>query len=144
MNKNELDILLPESDITINGETIEIKPFPFSKLPKVIDALSKMGGGIYLLLADDGLKFNERGNVTINQTFLEKIGPLVDEHFPELIELIAIYTGKESSFYSENEAFTAEDGLLLIAGIIERNYDFFTKRLFPAIQKISTKAKKTK
>ncbi|HMM22683.1 MAG TPA: hypothetical protein PKA10_18345 [Selenomonadales bacterium] len=139
--KNDLDILLPESEFILRGETIEIKPFPFRKLPKVIDLLSKMGAGIYSLLAGDGLNFNANGNVVINQSFLENIGRVAEEHFPEIVELMAIYTDKPVTFYTD-EGVNAEDGLMLLVGIIERNYDFFTKRLAPEMAKIN--AKKTK
>lgn len=139
--KNDLNVLLPEAEVIIRGETVEIKPFPFHKLPKVIDLLSKMGAGIYTLLAGDGLNFNANGNVVVNQAFLENIGKVAEEHFPEIIELMAIYTGKPASFYTD-ESVNAEDGLMLLAGIIERNYDFFTKRLAPELNKIN--AKRTK
>lgn len=139
---NELDVLLPESDIVVNGEKIIIRPFPFSQLPKVIDLLSKMGGGIYSLLSDGGLNFTNTGNVVINQNLLERIGPVLDEHFCDVLELMAIYTGKEASFYiDEANGFTGEDGILIIAEIIERNYRFFTKRLSPILGKIEAKRK---
>lgn len=139
---NELDILLPESDITINGEKIVIKPFLFAELPKVIKLLAKMGAGIYELFGADGLKFSENGNVIINQAFLENIGTVIEDHFPEVVDLIAIYTGKTPAFYlDEEKGFNAEDGLLLLAGIIERNYGFFMKRLAPALTAIKAKQK---
>lgn len=140
MSKNELDILLPESDITINGETIEIKPFPFSKLPKVINILSKMGAAIYSLFEDKGISFTKEGNLIMNQAFLESVSNMIEEHFPTIVELIAVYTDKEPAFYNNDEnGLSGEDGLVLLAGIIERNYDFFTKRLAPALTKIKKK-----
>lgn len=137
---NELDILLPESDVTINGEKIDIKPFPFAELPKVIKVLSKMGMAIYELITNDDLQFNENNNLIINQAFIESVGTVVENHFPEVMELTAIYTGKTVDFYKDN-AINGEDGLLLIIGIIERNYDFFTKRLAPALTKVKAKQK---
>ncbi len=139
--ENELDILLPESEVIINGEVIEIKPFPFAKLPKVIELLTKMGVGIYELFKNGGLNFTEAGDVIINQAFLENIGKVIEDHFSEIVELMAIYTGKTSDFYNKNE-FNGEDGILILVQIIERNYDFFMKRLAPIIQRISAKAMK--
>ena len=139
---NALEVLLPESDVTINGEKIIIKPFPFYQLPKVIELLSKMGAGIYSLLTNKGLNFTNNGNVVINQNFLERVGPVLDEHFSEIVELMAIYTGKDASFYmNEENGFSGEDGILIIAEIIERNYRFFTKRLSPILAKIEAKMK---
>lgn len=139
---NELDILLPESEVVIKGEKIEIKPFPFAKLPKVITAISGMGAAIYKLFASNGLTFTEEGSVIINQAFLENIGAVTEEHFSDVVELIAVYTNKAASFYlDKEEGLNAEDGLMLLCGIIERNYDFFMKRLSPAIAKIKAKGK---
>ncbi|MBP2638789.1 MAG: hypothetical protein H6Q72_4696 [Firmicutes bacterium] len=140
--KNELDVLLPESDVVVNGETITIKPFLFAELPKMVKLLAKMGAGIYELFGAEGLKFSEQGNVIINQALLDNIGTVIEDHFPEVVELIAIYTGKTPDFYTNEEnGFNAEDGILLLAKIIERNYDFFMRRLASELTVIKAKQK---
>jgi hypothetical protein len=134
---NELDILLPEQDTVINGERIEVRPFHFSKLPKVIGLLSQMGAAIYQMLSHDGLEFKESGSPVMNEAFLLGIEPILTEHFPAVVSLISCYTNKDESFYmDEGNGFDYENGLLLISKIIERNYSFFTKRLAPTMEKI--------
>lgn len=140
---NELDILLPEKGIIINGETIEVRPFHFSKLPKVIEAVSKIGTAIYELMAHEGLQVSEQGNLIINQALLETASKVFEENFGVVAELMALYTGKTAAFYLDEEnGVSGEDGLILLLLILERNYDFFTNRLASAIERIKAKAKK--
>ncbi|WP_371380904.1 hypothetical protein [Sporomusa aerivorans] len=142
--RNELDILLPESDVTINGEKIIIKPFMFAELPSIVKLLSKMGVGFYELISADGLQFSDSGNLILNQKFIENIGTIFENHFPEVAELMAIYTGKEPAFYLNKEnGVDGEDGLMLLLMIIERNYGFFMKRLAPILEEIKAKQKST-
>jgi hypothetical protein len=139
---NELAILLPESDITINGEKITIKPFMFAELPSIVKILTKIGAGVYRLFSKDGLHFSDSGNLVVNQAFLENIGPIFEDYFPEVAELMAIYTGKEPSFYLDKEnGVTGEDGLVVLISIINKNYDFFMKRLAPILAEIEAKQK---
>ena len=140
--KNELDVLLPEADVTINGEKIEIEPFPFTDLPKVIKILTKIGGGIFGMFANNTLKFKENGNPLITPELFECIGEMVEDHFPEVVELIAIYTGRSADFYMDRKnGITGEDGLVLFTMIIERNYSFFMKRLASVIAELRAKQK---
>ena len=142
MPKNELDILLPESEIVINGETIVIRPFPFAKLPKVISLLSSIGVGLYeLLKPESGLTFSG-DNIIINDTLLEKISVVIQDHFPEVCELMGIYTNKPKDFFlGEENGVNGEDGVIILLSIMERNYGFFTKRLSPTLTQLKTKAK---
>ncbi|WP_371374378.1 hypothetical protein [Sporomusa aerivorans] len=139
---SELDILLPESKVIINGERITIKPFAFAELPSIVKLLSKMGAGFYELISADGLQFNDSGNLILNQKFIENIGTIFENHFPEIAELMAIYTGKEPAFYlNKDNGVDGEDGLMLLLMIIESNYSFFTKRLAPILEEIKAKQK---
>lgn len=139
---NELDILLPESHIVINGEKIEIKPFLFPELPAIIKIFAKLGSSVFGMLQSDGLQFGENDNLLITPELLENVAEMVENNFPEIVEIISIYTRKPVEFYlDEKTGFNGEDGIILIAKIIERNYSFFTKRLASAIAEIKAKQK---
>ena len=142
---NELNVLLPETatEITVAGEVIEVRPFHFAKLPKIIELLTSLASAIYGLFKGDGLKFDEGNNVIIDQNFVDFVGKIIGEHFNEVVELISVYTGKPSSFYlDEKNDFDYEQGLLLLAKIIERNHSFFTKQLSQVIAKVQAKITK--
>jgi hypothetical protein len=139
---NELEILLPESEATINSHKIEINPFPFADLAKVIKILTKIGSGVFGMFANDTLKFGANGNLLITPAFLECVGEMVEDHFPEVVELIAIYTDKSPEFYMDRKnGITGEDGLVLLAMIVERNYSFFMKRLASVMAELKAKQK---
>ena len=143
--KNELDILLPESDITLGTETIVIKPFAFAKLPKIISILGSIGISVYELLKDEnGIKFVD-DNLVINDTLLVKLSEVVQNSFPEICELMSIYTNKPKEYFlNEDQGLNGEDGIILLISIIERNYSFFIKRLSPSLTQLRAKAKTEK
>lgn len=137
---NDLDILLPEGDIEINGEKIVIRPFSFAKLPRVISLLSNLGVGMLMLLkSENGLATNEQ-DIIINDIWLEKFSEIVTEHFSDVVELISIYCNKPQEFFTdEKKGVNVEDALVLILTIIDRNYNFFIRRLCPVLTQISSK-----
>jgi hypothetical protein len=140
---NELETLLPETEVTVAGEVIEIRPFHFAKLPKVIELITSFGTAIFGLFNGTSLQFDENNNVKIDQTFVKTVGKIVEEHFPEVVELISVYTGKPSTFYlDEKNDFDYEQGILLIARIVNKNIDFFTTRLSQVTKGIHAKIKK--
>lgn len=138
--KDDLNILLPDHELTINGEEIVIRPFSFAKLPKVIALLSRIGVSIFeLIKPENGLSIDDTGLV-INDRLLEKLTGIVEEHFADVAELMSIYCNKPKEyFFDEENGPNGEDGFVLLLTIIERNYNFFTKRLRPILAQISLK-----
>lgn len=137
MQKNkELETLLPEGEITVNGEIITIRPFSFAKLPKVIDILSRLGVSIFQLFQQAEVN----GNLVINDALLEKISVIAETNFPDVAALMAIYCNKPIEYFTDEEnGLNGEDGLVLLLTIIERNFNFFTKRLAPILEQLKNK-----
>lgn len=141
LKNKDLETLLPDNEITVNGEIIVIRPFPFAKLPKVISILSRLGVGIFELFK--GAQVN--GNLVINDDLLEKMGAIAEDHFPDVGALMGIYCNKPTEYFTDEEnGLNSEDGLMLLLTIIERNYNFFTKRLAPILEQLQTKGLQTK
>ena len=142
MSKNQdLETLLPDNEITVNGEVITIRPFPFAKLPKVIALLSRLGVGIFELFKST----NSAGNLIINDTLFEKVGTIVEDHFADVGELMGIYCNKPTEYFTNEESgLNGEDGIFLLLAIIERNHSFFTKRLAPILAHLQDKTAQTK
>lgn len=135
--KNELETLLPEKTVTLDGRTLEIRPPHFSELGRVVGALAKMGKAFYDFLTHDGIKFRQNGSPVVNDAFLSSLQPLCDGHTDDLIELMSCYTGKPIEYFADPQyGFTIEEGIYLISEIIRRNYDFFMKRLAPVWKEI--------
>lgn len=144
MPKNDLDVLLPEHELTVNGEKIIIRPFSFAKMPQVISLLSKIGVGIFDLFNPvNGLKETESG-ISFNDVFLAKLSEVVEAHFSDVAELMGIYCNKPKEYFLEEESgLSGEDGLVVLLTIVERNYGFFIKRLRPILAQIREKGKST-
>jgi hypothetical protein len=140
-NIKDLENLLPDNEITVNGEVITIRPFPFAKLPKVIALLSRLGVGIFELFKN----IDSGGNLIISDTLFEKVGTIVEEHFADVGELMGIYCNKPIEYFTNEESgLNGEDGIFLLLAIIERNYSFFTKRLAPILNQLQDKTLQTK
>lgn len=136
-----MDVLVPESEITVNGEVIVIRPFPFAKLPKVISLLSRLGVGIFELFKNT----DATGNPIVNDALVEKAGTIVEEHFSDVGELMGIYCNKPIEYFTNEESgLNVEDGISLLLAIIERNHSFFTKRLAPILSQLQDKTLQTR
>lgn len=139
--ENKLDLLLPEEDIILNGERIEVRPPHFLDLPKVMKCLFNMGTGIATVLSNENIKFKENGSPVFNQEFFDSVGVIVEEHFIDVVQLIALYTNKPIEFYANRESgLDMENGIILLGRVVERNFDFFTKHLKPMVMKLLAEA----
>lgn len=110
---DDLSSVFPETKtLVINGRTIEIAPFKFKILLKVLQHVSN-------LFSDAGY-FDQ---YSILQTILKGVAQNPDD----LIGILKLSTGiTEDSFYDE---ITSADGLELIVATWEVNKDFFSQRL---------------
>lgn len=109
----DLESVFPESrTFNINGRTIEIAPFKFKVLLKVLQHVNNL--------------FTDMGYLdqySILQTLLKG----VSEHPDDLIGILKLATGvTEESFYDE---ITSAEGVELIIATWEVNKDFFSQRL---------------
>lgn len=110
---DDLASVFPETKtLVINGRTIEIAPFKFKVLLKVLQHVNN-------LFTDLGY-FDQ---YSILQTLLKG----VSEHPEDLIGILKLSTGiTDEAFYEE---ITSADGVDLIIATWEVNKDFFSQRL---------------
>ena len=109
----DLDSVFPSTQtLTINGQNIEIKPFKFKELLKVLQHVNNL--------------FTDLGYLdqySILQTLLKGIG----QHPEDLIAILKISTGiVDESFYDN---ITSAYGVSLILATWEVNKDFFSQQL---------------
>lgn len=115
---DELEMLVPEEVfVTINSEQIEIKPFKFLNLLKVLKILFKMLEGI--------------GLEELDQFSLVKL--LVDNP-EEMLRIFSIATGKQAGYF---ETIDAAEGIDLVTTIYKVNEDFFVRQLKPKLEKLN-------
>lgn len=115
---DDLASVFPENKIlTIKGRTIEISPFKFKVLLKVLTHVNN-------IFTDSGFL----DQYTILQTLLKGIS----QHPEDLIGILKLATNiNEDSFYEEIDA---ADGVDLILATWEVNKDFFSRRLGGALK----------
>lgn len=109
---NEVALLFPQGKaVKVKTEEIIIKPFGFGKFPKVL-ALMKT--------------FKDPAPGTDITTV--SIGHLLADNAESVMELIVLATGKPRAYFDDMEM---DEGVDVIAAILEVNADFFVKRLQP-------------
>lgn len=115
MSTNEdvraLDQLLGAAvSVTVAEQTLEIRPFTFGQLPRVLEIVGPFLAGL------------------IQQGQLDLSG-IIERDSERALRLCALATGKPRAWF---DAVPADEGLRLLAAIAEANADFFSSRLAPA------------
>lgn len=115
---HEVELMFPQGkELTVNGETLKIKPFTFGQFPKVL-ALLKGVNNETLVRQEDG---------TMKAVKLDTLD-LVMANSDKVVDLCVIATGKPRAFF---DTMSVTDGIDLCQALIEVNADFFVKRLQP-------------
>lgn len=135
MESKDMQIMFPSVDpMTINGEQIIPKTFPFGKLPVVaraignmLEVLVTMPDNIEELLTVEGAK--DPGIIVFFMGLIENC-------YGDVMELMSISTGKDRAWI---EALDPADGFELLINVFMVNYDFFTKKFSPLFQRLMTK-----
>lgn len=109
---DDLKALFPGQEVVAGGETIKVFPFAFGQLPKVAKCFASIKGVI------------EGGN-------LIEIASAGGE---DLIELLCIAAKRPRAWF---DTLPSDQGLELMAAVIQQNRDFFTQRMQPALQRLT-------
>lgn len=126
----DLNILFPEKEIEIAGETLVLRPFCFGDIPKIIKAI----GNFLNVLIDNAkaletLKFEEKdgeNHLKLTPEILTFFTDLIGDGGEDLLFIIALGAKKPLSYIN---SLPPDEGLKLTIEVFEVNYDFFTKRL---------------
>jgi hypothetical protein len=110
----DAEILFPEKVLTIKGETITVKEITFTQG-------LKLGRIVQALISDLSSLFAERENADY-----EDLAEVFAEHEPVLMDILAITTGKEATYFND---ISDSDGQSLMMTLWTVNGDFFTRRL---------------
>lgn len=113
-----IESVLPKTvEVTIKGETLVVKPFKFAQLPKVFKYVQPI---IELLNKSQGL----------SRPAL--IAAVIAEYGDNVNEIIKLTTGKDQAWIEELES---DEGVQVLGAVLEVNFDFFIKKVMPAITK---------
>ena len=119
MVDKELDALIPEEVyVSVKGEQLQVKPFNFLNLLKVLKILFSMTESVSLDLMDQ--------YSTIK---------MVADHPDEVLRIFSYSTGKPVNFF--DDSVTADEGAELVAQIYLVNQDFFVQKLRPRLEKLN-------
>ncbi|WP_371366299.1 hypothetical protein SRRS_07200 [Sporomusa rhizae] len=147
--KNDLDILIPDYDITLDsGEIVVIKPFSFAKLPKVVSLINSIGVGVFALLearngiqVEAGEQADGMATLEIDDMVVNKVNEFIESHFDEVVDVLAIYCRQPKEFFlDEEKGPNVEEACQILLTIVERHLGFFTKTLRPIMARIKEKA----
>ena len=115
----DLEKLIPQAlELTVNGETLAIKPLKVGQMPAFLRAISPVMQHLSRTEIDWLTLFGERGD--------------------DLLSAIAIAVGKPRQWVDE---LAADEAILLAAKVIEVNADFFTRTVMPKLDGLFTQAK---
>ena len=115
----DLEKLIPQAlDLTVNGETLAIKPLKVGQMPAFLRTISPVMQHLSRTEIDWLTLFGERGD--------------------DLLSAIAIAVGKPRQWVDD---LAADEAILLAAKVIEVNADFFTRTVMPKLDGLFTQAK---
>lgn len=115
----DLEKLIPQAlELTVNGETLAIKPLKVGQMPAFLRAISPVMLHLSRTEIDWLTLFGERGD--------------------DLLSAIAIAVGKPRQWVDD---LAADEAILLAAKVIEVNADFFTRTVMPKLDGLFTQAK---
>ncbi len=133
-----LKILFPDEELTVAGETISLRPFPFGKYPKVLALLGQMLQPLTEYLQQQkgnqlGIQL-EDGTIRINPETIQFLIGILENGGDPFMELLAIAVDKPRAWVDKLDG---DDGIKLLAGVFAVNYDFFIQRLNPALGQVT-------
>lgn len=109
---DDLKALFPGQEVDAGGETIKVSPFVFGQLPKVAKCFASIKGAI------------EGGN-------LIEIASAGGE---DLLALLCLAVNKPRVWF---DTLPSDEGLALMAAVIQVNRDFFVQRMNPTLQRLT-------
>jgi len=113
-----LETLFPTGkEVTINGETLTIKPFRFGDLSKVFKAADPILGTLFTALSSGTTQF-------------EAISKVMSEAGDNVVDLMIIGSKQPRSWV---EDLDMEEGINLFISILEVNADFFVRKVLPGL-----------
>jgi hypothetical protein len=137
---NELAVLFPTNEMTLAGEVINLRPFPFGKWGEVI---LKATGIVQIVLEEMEKHGNaafdvslKKGNFRVSPEAYELLVRLLDKGPDNIYDILAISARKPREWV---DALEGEDGIKLLVGTFMVNKDFFTKSVAPLFPKTPEK-----
>ena len=124
-----LSDIFPEPEtVRIDGELIEITPLRVKQIGAFSRAIRPLAGDIGRLL--------EKSEQLDSRATTDFILRMVGSHTDEVIEAVAIATGKPADWVGD---LMPDDLCFLVLKIIEVNADFFASRLAPGLEMVLNK-----
>jgi Family of unknown function (DUF6631) len=119
------DIFPEPGTVRIDGEPIEITPLMVKQIGAFSRAIRPLAGDISRLFS--------KPEQADNQETTDFILRMVASHADEVIEAVAIATGKPAAWVGD---LMPDDLCFLVLKIIEVNADFFASRLAPGLEMV--------
>jgi hypothetical protein len=111
---DELKTLFPGKEVEIAGKKMVIKPFSLGQIPKVAGLFGKLGPALA----------ESNGNII----------KMIELGGEPMLDMLALSANKPRSWV---DALEPDQGIDLIAAVIEQNKEFFAKKMGPALEKLN-------
>jgi hypothetical protein len=108
----DLKALFPGQEVDAGGEKFIISPFAFGQLPKVAKCFASIKG---VIEGGDLIQIASAGG-------------------EDLLELLCLAVGKPRKWF---DTLPSDEGLALMAAVIQSNRDFFVQRMSLALQRLT-------
>ncbi len=144
------DVLFPANApiITVKGEKVDIKLFPFGKLPVITSAIGHILDQVGTLPEEVIQAFTSRDDEMSNEDFIAMMSRRPEIltfvinlfetcHF-DVMQLMAVAVRKDIEWVADLDPDKAIEIVFAVAMV---NYDFFTKRFKPLFSKLMTETK---
>jgi hypothetical protein len=130
---SDLETLLPDHEVTVNGEPIVVTPLFFGQYPKAIKLVRPLASviqksGAFSAIPITGPDGKASVNLQANSNWFESLPMLLEEGGEALIQFFAFAIGKPREWFDK---VPGDEGFDLAHAILKANSDFFVRKILP-------------
>ncbi len=137
--ETDLSKIFPDNCAVLSdGSRVEIHKLKMKYIKKVLDVVARIAGGLTQrsVSMDDVMSLRAVSQFALTPSTLLQ---LISNNWDEVFTLIALHT---SLSRAKIEELDIDDGLILFAGVIRRNADFFVQKLVPLLVNLAAEVER--
>jgi hypothetical protein len=129
---DDIAVLFPDREVSINGAAFDVAPIPFGRLPKAVKLALPL---VHVLRESKIVKFaaSEKGDeirYEIAPDWAEKLETLLVDGGEPLMEFVAFAVNQPRTWL---DRIRADEGIELVKAVFGVNSDLFVQRILPML-----------